>query len=86
VLGFDGFLNQRRRFQYMVQSRQRLALFQQTQHLAAAEIFGIGELENGIGRGVAPEQFQDVSFQLGRMTVKRMVQKHDAHDFLLGLE
>ena len=46
LFGFDGFFHQRRGFQNMMQAGERFALFEQAQHRAAAEIFGISELES----------------------------------------
>ena len=73
LLGFDGFLHQRRGFQNMMQARERFALFEQSQHRAAAEIFGISQLKSAVRRGVAFEQLGDVDFELGGVTLRRVV-------------
>jgi hypothetical protein len=85
-LGLDGLFYQRWSLQNVMQAGQRFALFKQTQHRAATEIFRIGKFENGIRRRVTLKQLEDVSLKLGRVAVKGMVQKHYAHGRLLGVE
>jgi len=57
----------------MMQAGERFALFEQSQHGAAAEIFGVSELKSGVGRGVAFEQLGDMHFELGGVMLRRVV-------------
>jgi hypothetical protein len=67
----------------LMQPRKRLALLEQAQHSTAAQVFRIRQLESGVRCGVALEQFEDMSFESGRMALIRMIQKHEAHGGLL---